>query len=73
VNCRDCRAAMCTEGLLSKLRCADCRQIEFERFRAVALKAGLIVTIGCLAVNLLVRSSDLVECDPLTDVDRRAA
>ena len=26
MNCHACRAEMCTEGLLSKLRCAECRQ-----------------------------------------------
>jgi hypothetical protein len=76
VNCRQCRAGMCTDGLLSELRCAECRQIEFERFCSVALKAGLILSVTCLAVSLLTRRADLPEPTPLTDgihVDRHAA
>ena len=57
-NCRDCRAEMCTDGLLSKLRCAECRQIEFERFSNVVFKAGLILSVGYLALNLLTARSD---------------
>jgi len=57
-NCRECRAEMCTDGLLSKLRCAECRQIEFERFSNVVFKAGLILSVGYLVLNLLTARSD---------------
>ena len=58
MTCRECRAEMCTDGLLSQLRCAECRQIKFETFCNVALKAGLILSVGCLVVNLINRCSD---------------
>jgi hypothetical protein len=57
VNCEQCRAEMSTEGLLSRLRCAECRQIRFDRFCKVALKVGLVLSIGCLLGNLLARRS----------------
>jgi hypothetical protein len=49
VNCEICRARMCTDGLLSKVRCAECRQIKFAQFREIAEKASLIVLGGFLA------------------------
>ena len=49
---------MCADELLSKLRCAECRQIEFERSCDVVLKAGLMLSVGCLFVNLLTRRDD---------------
>jgi hypothetical protein len=76
VNCRECRGEMCTDGLLSKLRCADCRQIEFERLCKVALKAGLLLSVGGLVVSLLTRRADLAEQTPPAngiDVDGHAA
>ena len=33
---------MCTDGVLSKLRCAECRQIKFAQLREIAEKASLI-------------------------------
>jgi hypothetical protein len=42
LNCRSCRDQMCTDGLLSELRCAHCRQIRFECFCAVAVRTSLI-------------------------------
>ena len=49
MTCNSCRARMCTDGVLSKLRCAECRQIEFERFYDVAAKLSLIALGGVLA------------------------
>lgn len=48
LTCRSCREHMCTDGLLSDLRCADCRQIRFERFCAVAVRAGLVALGGMI-------------------------
>ena len=74
MNCRACRAAMCTDGLLSELRCAECRQIEFERFCSVALKAGLILSIGLLAISMLTRIADPAAPNlRAMDLDRYAA
>lgn len=58
MNCRACRAAMCTDGLLSELRCAECRQIEFEHFCSVAFKAGLLLSVGFLAFRMLTRNAE---------------
>ena len=57
VNCDRCRAQMCTDGLLSNLRCAECRQIEFDRFFEVLLRTSLIA-LGSLFAWLLVRHSE---------------
>src|ERR1700726_4478599 len=57
VNCDRCRAQMCTEGLLSNLRCAECRQIEFDRFFEVLLRTSLIA-IASLFAWLLARHSE---------------
>ncbi len=62
---------MCTDGPLSQLRCAECRQIEFERFCSVALKAGLILSVGLLAIRLFTRRAALDL--RTTDLDRYAA
>jgi hypothetical protein len=53
---------MCTEELLCKLRCADCRQIGFEQFCDHALKVGLVISMGCLLVNLLARNVVSEQC-----------
>jgi hypothetical protein len=58
MNCRACRAEMCTEGLLSKLRCAECRQIRFEQFRDATLKAGVITLSGVFVWFLVSRSDE---------------
>ena len=58
MNCRACRAAMCTDGPLNQLRCAECRQIKFERLCSVALKAGLVLSFGLLAMRLFARRTD---------------
>ena len=73
MTCRECRAHMCTDELLSQLRCAECRQIKFEAFCDVAIKAGLILSVGCLVVNLFTKHSDPVLRSQRTAVDRRAA
>jgi hypothetical protein len=57
VNCDRCRALMCTDALLSNLRCAECRQIEFDRFFEVLLRTSLIA-LGSLFAWLLVRHSE---------------
>ena len=73
MNCRACRAAMCTDGPLSQLRCAECRQIKFERFCSVALKAGLVLSVGLLAIRLFTRRSDPAPQLRMMDQDRYAA
>jgi hypothetical protein len=67
VNCRECRAEMCTDGLLSKLRCADCRQIKLEHVCHVLLKAGLICSVGYVLVSLIMRRADPVDDLSLED------
>ena len=56
VDCRRCRAKMGTDELLSKLRCAECRHIQFAQLFDVALHASLIA-IGSLFTWLFVRRS----------------
>ena len=73
VSCHECRAEMCTDGLLSQLRCAECRQIKFEAFCDLAIKAGLILSVGCLVVNLITRYSNPASPSQRMAVDRRAA
>ncbi len=74
MNCRECRAEMCTDELLSKLRCAECRQINLEHVCNVLLKAGLILSVGCLVVSLIARHADRLDDSPLADgFERRAA
>ncbi len=76
MNCRECRAEMCTDGLLSKLRCAECRQIEFERFSNIVFKAGLILSVGYFVLNLLPARSDPPAQAPAArriDTNRQAA
>jgi hypothetical protein len=48
---------MCTDDLLSNLRCAECRQIEFDRIFEVLLPTSL-VALGSLLAWLLVRHSE---------------
>lgn len=52
MNCDQCRAEMSTDGLLSKLRCAECRQIRFDQFCDVALKTGMAISVGYLVIGL---------------------
>jgi hypothetical protein len=64
---------MCTDGLLSQLRCAECRQIKVEAFCDVAIKAGLILSVGCLVVNLITRYANPALSSQRMAIDRRAA
>jgi hypothetical protein len=47
---------MCTDDLLSKLRCAECRQFEFDRLFEVALRASLLALGGLFAWLLVHRA-----------------
>ena len=47
---------MGTDYLLAKLRCAECRQIGFERFLVVMVNVSLIVLGGVLGWLLTRRS-----------------
>ena len=49
MNCDSCRALMCTEASLSRLRCARCRQIKLDQFRHFALQALLMALGGLFA------------------------
>jgi hypothetical protein len=55
-NCFQCRAEMSTDAVLSRLRCAECRQIRFERFCDVAFKTALVFSVGWLVVMVVRRS-----------------
>jgi hypothetical protein len=55
VNCEICRSEMSTDGLLGKLRCAECRQLTFDRVCDAALKVGLTVCMGSMLFCLLAR------------------
>jgi hypothetical protein len=57
VNCDCCRARMCTDELLSNLRCAECRQIELDRLFELLLRTTLFA-LGSLFTWLLVRHSE---------------
>jgi hypothetical protein len=46
MTCKQCRQQMCTDDLLNNLRCAECRQIQFERFYRVAARAALVALSG---------------------------
>ncbi len=46
MTCEQCRRQMTTDGLLSQLRCAECRQIQCESFCGLATKAALMVVSG---------------------------
>jgi hypothetical protein len=59
--------------MLTTLRCAGCRQIKFETFCNVAIKAGLILSVGCLVVSLITRYSNPALPSQGMAVDRRAA
>lgn len=58
LTCDICRARMCTEGVLSKLRCAECRQIKSDQFREVAAKSSLIALGSFFLWYLLFRSTE---------------
>lgn len=55
VNCVICRSNMSTDGLLAKLRCAECRQLSCERWGDVVLKFGLAVCFGSALLCLMSR------------------
>jgi len=58
VNCDICRARMCTDGVLSKLRCAECRQIKFAQLREITEKASLIALAGFFAWYVFFRVAE---------------
>jgi hypothetical protein len=55
VNCETCRSEMGTDGLLSKLRCAECRQLSFDRTCDTTLKVGFTLCVGSILAYLLTR------------------
>ena len=56
MNCDSCRAQMCIDAVLSKLRCARGCQIKLDQFRHFALQALLMALCGLLAWFLFGRS-----------------
>jgi hypothetical protein len=56
MTCEECRRRMCTDDLLSNLRCAECRQINFEPFYRLIAKAALVAVSGIFGW-LLARNS----------------
>lgn len=62
VNCSRCRAQMCTDDLLSKLRCAECRQVEFDRIFELCVRTSLLA-LGVTFVWLLVSHRTSPESD----------
>ncbi len=55
MNCDSCRARMCTDGLLSKVRCAECRQIKLAQLREFAAKASLLALGGFFVWDVFFR------------------
>lgn len=49
VTCDECRSQMCTDDLLSNLRCAECRQFKFEEFFDFGVKVALFTVSGACA------------------------
>ena len=57
MTCETCREQMCTDSLLTKLRCAECRQIKFEQISKAVFHASLVV-LGGIFGWLLTRGSE---------------
>ena len=55
VNCEICRSKMSTEGLLNKLRCAECRQLSCEKMCGMILKITCAVCFGSALFCLISR------------------
>jgi hypothetical protein len=49
---------MCTDELLSKFRCADCRHIKFSQICDATLKVALITLSGVFVWFLVSRSDE---------------
>jgi hypothetical protein len=64
ITCDKCREQMCTDNLLSNLRCAECRQIKFEQSYEFALKASLFALGGMLGWLLGHHSDSAVRHHP---------
>jgi hypothetical protein len=60
MTCNECRQRMCTDELLTRLRCADCRHAQFEQFYDVAFVTLLIAVTEALTWILWRRPQD---CD----------
>ena len=58
MTCEECRRHMCTDHLLSKLRCAECRQIKIERFYRLAAEATLVAVFAIFGWLLAVTPSE---------------
>jgi len=48
---------MCTDDLLSNLRCAECRQIKFEHFFDITIKATLFA-LGAVFAWMMIRRTE---------------
>ena|SRR5436190_18212285 len=55
VNCEICRSKMSTDGLLNKLRCAECRQLSCDRVCAVVWKISCALCFGSALLCLVSR------------------
>jgi len=55
VNCEICRSKMSTDGLLTKLRCAECRQLGCDRMCDVILKISCAACFGSALLYLISR------------------
>lgn len=57
MTCVECREQMCTDVVLNRLRCADCRHIKFEELYRFVLNLSLMAIAGFVAW-LFTRDSD---------------
>ena len=70
-TCDECRAQMPTGSLLNKLRCADCRQVQFEQSFDLVLKVSLIAVGAALGWLFAQRSADAFQCSSIQNHSSR--
>ena len=58
MTCNECRQRMCTDELLTRLRCADCRQGKFEPYYDLAFMMLLIAITEAFTWMLTRRPQD---------------
>jgi hypothetical protein len=58
MTCSECRERMCTDGVLNRVRCANCRQVKFEQFYDLTFALVFLASAQFISWLISNRSKD---------------
>jgi hypothetical protein len=58
MTCSECRARMCTDGVLNRLRCAHCRHVKFDQFYDLTFALAFLASTTFISWLISYRSNE---------------